>query len=66
MVNVGDKINFIPTAYMHGDNGTVASKERIEKTKVTGKVVQVNRRHGWYRVAYPTKYYGIQHECFKF
>lgn len=62
--NVGDKVKFIPAAYSNSENGT--PKEYREQKKVTGTVVQVNRQHRWYRVAYPTRYFGIQHECFKF
>ena len=63
---VGDKITFNPTAYSSGDNGSTTAKDRIGKEKVTGTIVQVNRQHRWYRVAYQTEFYGIQHECFKF
>lgn len=66
MNKVGDEKTFIPTAYAQGDSGTEASKKRIERDKVTGTIIQVNQKHRWYRVAYQTEFYGIQHECFKF
>jgi hypothetical protein len=60
MVKVGDKKRFVPAAYARASAGI---KEMLPR--VTGVVDYVNIRHGWYRVAYETKYFGTQHECFR-
>jgi len=60
-VKLGDVKTFRPTAY---EGITAGLGNRMQK--VTGTVVFINRRHGWYRVEYETKYFGKQYECFKF
>lgn len=59
MVRLGDTKTFRPAAYERPTAG-LGKKLGI----VTGTVVYINRRHGWYRVEYETKYFGKQHECF--
>lgn len=67
MVNVGDTLTFVPTAYSSGvSNGTEAANERIERCTVKGTVTEVNWKHRWYRVTYKPMYDRKQHECFKF
>lgn len=67
MINVGDTINFVPTAYSSGvSNGTDAANERISQCTVKGTVIEVNWAHRWYRVAWKPQYSCVQHECFKF
>lgn len=67
MLNVGDTLTFVPTAYSNGvSNGTEAANERIERCTVKGTVTSVNRKHRWYRVTYKPMYDRKQHECFKF
>lgn len=68
MPEVGDKIKFIPTAYIDpgGGNGTQAFKEAKMRSVVEGTVVEVNEKHRWYRLAYQPEYDRLQHECFKF
>ena len=61
MVKIGDKKTFRPAAY---ERAVAGLGQKLEK--VTGTVVYINRKHGWYRVEYETKYYGKQHECFRF
>lgn len=67
---IGDKISFVPTAYISGNgigsNGTEASKEWLTKSRVTGKVTMIHRRHGWYRVAWKPRFDRVQHECIHF
>lgn len=67
---IGDKITFTPTAYingfMTGSKGSNESREHREKSRVTGKIVHINMKNRWFRVAYETDFYGTQHECFKF
>lgn len=60
MVKVGDKKKFLPTAYKQS-NGLSEHFQKVE-----GVVTYVNYPHRWYRVEYETKYFGKQHECFKF
>lgn len=61
MIEVGDKVRFIPGAFLeHSEN--FAEELRRE---VTGTVIQVNEEHRWYRVEYDMPGY-IGHECFKF
>ena len=63
---IGEKIRFVPSAYTCREQAAAHAKE-IEKTQeVTGTVVEIHYRHGWYRVAYETDYNGTQHECFHF
>ena len=59
MVRLGDTKTFRPAAY---ERPTAGLGGRLGT--VTGKVVYINRRHGWYRVEYETKYFGKQYECF--
>ena len=70
MFEIGDKLNFVPAAYISGpgtgNNGSDASKEHLQRSEVVGTVTQINWEHRWYRVEYPTDYSGPQHECFKF
>lgn len=67
---IGDKITFVPTAYLHGlgtgNNGSEESKAYKVRVRVTGTIVSINWHHRWYRVAWETEYGGTQHECFKF
>ena len=60
MVKIGDKKTFRPAAY---ERVTAGLGNKLGK--VTGTVVFINRRHGWYRVAYETALFGTQHECFR-
>lgn len=70
MLNIGDEIGFVPTAYIdgtgNGNNGSETAKKKLQNSKVIGTVVQVNREHRWYRVAYKPQFDRMQHECFKF
>lgn len=67
MLNVGDTLTFIPAAYSSGmSNGSEASIERIEQSKVTGTVTEINWKHRWFRVEYKPRYDRKQYECFKF
>jgi hypothetical protein len=59
MIRIGDVKTFRPAAY---ERVTAGLGDRLGT--VTGKVVYINRKHGWYRVEYETKYFGKQHECF--
>ena len=60
MIRIGDVKTFKPAAY---EKVTAGLGDRLGT--VTGKVVYINRKHGWYRVEYETKYFGKQHECFQ-
>ena len=62
MLNVGDTLTFVPTAYTTG-NSTEMTKQG---GKVIGTVTSVNWKHHWYRVTYKPMYDREQHECFKF
>lgn len=70
MVEIGDEITFVPSAYISGpgtgNNGTEAAREHLERSEVVGVVTQINQDHRWYRVTYKPKYDREQHECFKF
>lgn len=66
MLNVGDTMTFVPTAYARTSNGTDTSKDYIKRCTVEGTVTEVNVRHRWYRVSWKPKYDREQHECFKF
>lgn len=71
MVKLGDKITFTPTAWV--ETGKGADREAppwIQRKKVTGTVVYINRAHRYYRVEYSvTAHFGrvwVDHECFLF
>ena len=64
MIELGDKIRFIPAANF----GKSAGFEGVLRKEVTGTVVQIHEEHRWYRVEFilgdtPGC---IGHECFKF
>lgn len=61
MIEVGDKIRFIPAANLDHMSNFAYTLRR----EVTGTVIQVNEEHRWYRVEYPMPAC-IGHECFKF
>lgn len=58
---IGDQVKFKPSAY--GDSTTGFGGEL--NVEVTGKVVQINEPHHWYRAAYETPQ-GTRFETFKF
>ena len=58
-VKLGDTKTFRPAAY---ERPTAGLGGRLGI--VTGTVTFINKKHGWYRVEYETKYFGRQHECF--
>lgn len=63
MIEIGDKISFIPDAFSRGDP---AHPNPYAAHTVSGRVVYINREHGWYRVKY-TYHDGRykDHECFR-
>lgn len=63
---VGDKITFTPSAIAVTYNGQESTIERNERSRVTGVVVAINRKHRWFRVQYKPKYDREQYECFKY
>ena len=60
-IEVGDRWRFIPSANLDHSAGFA----EILLRQITGTVVEVNREHRWFRVAYQR---GGQtgYECFKF
>ena len=61
MIELGDKITFIPAPNF----GSLSTDVQL-KRKVTGTVVQIHEEHRWYRVRYPLNARCIGYECFKF
>ena len=58
MIEIGQTLSFKPCVF-YGE-GLLTAGLQVE---VTGTVVYINRKHGWYRVRYRSK--GTdQHECF--
>lgn len=66
MIEVGDKIRFVPGAWQNFsyDEHSVMETYGADKD-VLGTVIEVNVPHRWYRVEYETRG-GKQHETFKF
>ena len=63
MPNIGDKISFIPSAFMVSNTPGRALHGMPRKVKAT--VTYVNEAHHWFRATYDI--WGQQmHECFKF
>lgn len=56
----GDAVRFHPTAFV----GQTSGFGKELGAEQTGRVVTVNREHGWYRVAYDSPA-GTMHESFR-
>lgn len=64
MISLGSEISFVPCAWQGGGLGLNTLKSR----RVTGRVVYINKEHGFCRVVYELKnIFGRStgHECFK-
>ena len=63
---VGDPWHFLPTAFkVNGENAIALPFTAPASLYVTGRVVQINEDHHWFRVEYENRS-GVLHECFKF
>lgn len=62
---VGDSYYFLPSAFTDSTGLKVLPSLESRGLWVTGKVIQVNTEHRWFRVEYENRN-GTQHECFKF
>lgn len=60
-MEVGDSYTFIPHAFLANEDSPMLA--RNSPTKVTGEIVQINRRGNWFRVRYLLEG-RAQHECF--
>ncbi len=60
-MEVGDSYTFIPHAFLANEASPMLTLN--SPTKVTGEIVQINRRGNWFRVRYLLKG-RAQHECF--
>lgn len=64
MIEIGDKIEFIPSGYF--DNPERLSVSAPSVPTVEGTVIYINEAHRYYRVEYRTEAGCIGHECFKY
>lgn len=62
MPNIGDKISFVPHAFM---NPSAEFGKRSYPVKVKAEIVYINHEHRWFRARYETCG-NVHHECFKF
>lgn len=62
MIEIGDKINFRPTAFMSEGAMTKSSRAPVS---VWGTVTYINEAHGWYRVEASFNGGAVLRECFK-
>lgn len=62
MYEIGDTYRFVPAA---NRDHTAGFSEILRDQKVTGRVIQINEEHRWFRVEYNMPGC-IGHECFKF
>lgn len=63
MPEIGEKIRFVPHAFVHSKEEAMPGAVR----RVTGTVAQIHAGHRWFRVAYRLPgVTGPCYECFKF
>lgn len=65
MIELGDKIRFVPSAFSNCNDGSQMHQYGGCPTEVTGVIDYINQEHRWYRVRFEI-FNTVLHEGFKF